>query len=90
MGQELDYQLILDRENRILRQIFVPAIEDLRRQRAMSSCRNDEVDMTRPIGVPIQQGQEPARGTIKRNRIRSRPQCIKRKAAILVSLEPTP
>ena len=68
-GKEIDNQGFLDREDGVVGDVLVPPVEDLRDDRLAPGRRDDEVDVPGPHRMAVQQAQQPARGSVQRDRV---------------------
>lgn len=73
---ELHHQRILDRKDRVIRDVLVSPIKYLRDERFVARRGDDKVDMRRPHRMTIEQLEQLARGPIIRDGIAGRPQTI--------------
>src|SRR4051812_11523567 len=79
---EVHNQAVLDREHRVVLKILVVAVEDLRDEFLMAGSANAEVNVRRPVGVPIHHLEQLAGRTIEGNRVLRRPNAAEGVAAL--------
>lgn len=65
----------------------VPAIENLRRQRLIPGGCNNEMDMSRAHGMPIEELQQSTGGTVKGNRVAGGTEAVEAVCAVPVGDE---
>src|SRR4051794_16208364 len=70
---EVHDQAVLDREHRVVFEILVVAVEDLRDELLMAGRADAEVDVGRPIRVPIHHLKQVAGWAVEGDRVLRRP-----------------
>ncbi len=89
-GQEITDQRLLDREDSVISDMRVSAVEDLRRKRFIPRRRHNEVDVRRSHGVAVEHLQKPARGAVIGDGVGGGPEAIDAVSAIDAGNEAAP